>query len=302
MVKGILGGRLKSAQHHWWPRGVSAYWADKDGLVTQVEASGRVTRAPPGNFGAIGNAHQVKMGGGSNPWNFDFEPLFGPADNDAGNIIEFLCGLEVSFDTFDINDIEFEIKSIDGQFRERIAHFISAMIIRNPSTREIIRSTTDYYLDRFGVKERKVDKSIIAANIHNYFNFLSRNISDNGMIAAIVTDSREFIFGDGVFSSLPLGVNFHGGEVCFLPLTPSIAVIYANFGVFSPFSILTARVSNDVVESINKSTQICSRDRLFYRSCKPKLLDVFTCRQHFRLDVGASSFIDSMISGLRRSR
>src|ERR1700721_1564583 len=52
---GMNGKPLKSALHHWWPRGLSELWKDKDGSVTRIAWDGKTLRAPPKQFGAITN-------------------------------------------------------------------------------------------------------------------------------------------------------------------------------------------------------------------------------------------------------
>jgi hypothetical protein len=64
---------LKTELHHWWPRTLAEHWAASDGMVSVIRPNGNVHRAPPGAFGAITNAHHIKIGG---PWDSTFEPIF----------------------------------------------------------------------------------------------------------------------------------------------------------------------------------------------------------------------------------
>lgn len=52
---------LKTELHHWWPRTLAEHWAAADGMVSVVRPEGEVRRAPPGAFGAITNAHHMKI-------------------------------------------------------------------------------------------------------------------------------------------------------------------------------------------------------------------------------------------------
>lgn len=63
---GIDGKPLKTALHHWWPRGLSELWKDKEGKVTRISWKGKTLRAPPKPFGAITNSRQTKWSMGRN--------------------------------------------------------------------------------------------------------------------------------------------------------------------------------------------------------------------------------------------
>jgi len=75
---------LTSELHHWWPRTLAEHWAAGDGMVSVIRPDGTVHRAPPGAFGAITNAHHMKMGG---PWDLTFEPIFNEPDNEMATLL-----------------------------------------------------------------------------------------------------------------------------------------------------------------------------------------------------------------------
>lgn len=82
---------LKSERHHWWPECVSEHWKDADGCVHWLSPDGKVRRAPPKNFGVIGNGHHVKLGRGRpTVWDHSFEAQFQKADD---NFLPSLRGL-----------------------------------------------------------------------------------------------------------------------------------------------------------------------------------------------------------------
>jgi len=74
---------LKTELHHWWPQTLADHWAAGDGMVSVIRPNGTVHRAPPGAFGAITNAHHMKMGG---PWDSTFEPIFQRARQRDGGV------------------------------------------------------------------------------------------------------------------------------------------------------------------------------------------------------------------------
>src|SRR5258708_4923933 len=88
---GLTGKPLKSAAHHWWPRGLSELWADEHSQVTRMAWDGKILRAPPAQFGAITNGHHIKLDG---PWATSIEPLFDDADSALPALAKRLEGLD----------------------------------------------------------------------------------------------------------------------------------------------------------------------------------------------------------------
>lgn len=301
-AKGILGGRLKSAQHHWWPRSLSSHWAACDGLVTQVDTSEKETRAPPHNFGAIGNAHQIKLSREDNPWNFDFEPVFGPVDADIGNLVSYISTLDAPIRGSGYSSgFKFLSHDISDDIRSRISNFVASMIMRNPYTRHKIRQKVIYFLERFGLENPSVDKSLLAGNTWNNMNFMKENLDSGGVFGVLFSDSNEFIFGDGFMHNLPIGAPAYGGEICILPLIPSASIIYVNLNGYRGSRILAARLENDAVFSFNEIVQIYSKDRIFYRSMRPQISEYFLKGEHLSIDIDRSGFLDSLIQGISGS-
>lgn len=94
---------LKTELHHWWPRTLAGHWAAGDGMVSVIRPNGSVRRAPPGTFGAITNAHHMKMGG---PWDSTFEPIFNEPDNELAGFVQWLATLEASLAAHDRPKVE----------------------------------------------------------------------------------------------------------------------------------------------------------------------------------------------------
>ncbi|HYJ30144.1 MAG TPA: hypothetical protein VEW25_07380, partial [Allosphingosinicella sp.] len=89
----MLRKPLKTELHHWWPRSLSEHWSADDGMVSVMRPTGDVHRAPPGAFGAVTNAHHMKMG---SPWDSTFEPLFNRADGEISDFVRWLATLEAT--------------------------------------------------------------------------------------------------------------------------------------------------------------------------------------------------------------
>lgn len=87
----MAGKPIKTELHHWWPRTLAEHWGSADGMVSVLRSTGETHRAPPGAFGAITNAHHIKVGG---PWDSTFEPLFNQADGEISDFVRWLSTLD----------------------------------------------------------------------------------------------------------------------------------------------------------------------------------------------------------------
>jgi len=70
--------RLRNELHHWWPRSLSKYWADTDGHASAVFSDGTIVRSKPRQFGAIRNAHNIKMAPEPTVWDISYEQRLRP--------------------------------------------------------------------------------------------------------------------------------------------------------------------------------------------------------------------------------
>lgn len=50
---------LKGEKHHWWPKGLSKYWGNEQGLVYRKDSSGKIIRSKPKAFGQISDGHNI---------------------------------------------------------------------------------------------------------------------------------------------------------------------------------------------------------------------------------------------------
>lgn len=124
---------LKTELHHWWPRALSEHWSAADGMVSVIRPSGQVQRAPPGAFGAVTNAHHMKLGG---PWDSTFEPLFNQADNEISEFVRWLATLETPFVGADRPIIErITPQLLPAERLKLLARTTASLLARSPSIR-----------------------------------------------------------------------------------------------------------------------------------------------------------------------
>ena len=101
----------------------------------------------------------------------------------------------------------------------------------------------------------------------------------------LLSKSQEFVYGDGFYCNLNVGTQNLFGARMLVPLTPSISVLHARPLQYNPVPrLMTRKADPDLVDLFNETTQIYSKDCLFYRSAKPKLSEHFVSGEYLRFD------------------
>lgn len=270
---------LKSAQHHWWPRALSRHWADGDERVHRLTPGGVVIRSRPASFGAVKNAHHIKLGDPESPSPFDetFEQKFDTADNSIRSLVSWVDSLAENPLSTSL-PLEKRIAPAvarDDQFSSCIECMIS-LVVRSPRFRASIRRTTEHYRQRFGLKDYEAQESLIGLNQRDCQDLFVRELAGRGKIAVLISNGPEFIFGDGFFHNFVSSANSPSHPRILVPLTPKISVFYARpLSYPSVPRVVTLSLKDDEVKFLNDTVQIYSGNELFYRSEKPDLLDEF---------------------------
>jgi hypothetical protein len=293
---GIGGKPLKTARHHWWPRGLSELWEDAEGRVTRLSWEGKSLRAPPKEFGAITNAHLVNLKG---PWATSIEPLFDDADSALPGLVKKLEQLPYMAGK---DGIGFEKRitphSITTQNRKLLGEGLASLLVRCPSHRNMLHLTTERYNGRTGDRVRKHDDTLIALNIHQHYRQLVGSLEKGGKIVILRADEHEFIMGEGYLSTL-VGLTIQLEYRCLLPLTPTLAIL-----AFSPFRcwtdppICTIGLTREEVDHINDVTQIYTRDYIYYRGKSPKVIDSFRLHQFQVLQFHSFPWLDTLMEAV----
>jgi len=274
------GKPLKTALHHWWPRGLSELWGDEEGKVTRVSWDGKTLRAPPKQFGAITNAHHVKLSG---PWAGSIEPLFDDADSVLPSLavkLEKLSYVDGKVSTeIDKRITPHEITSDD---RKLLGEGLASLLVRCPAHRDQLHLKSESFWGRTGDQVRKHDDTLIALNIHQHYRQVVKSLERGGKIVLLRSGEREFIMGEGYLNTL-LGYTVELRYHCLVPLTPTLAVLsFASHSYRINPPICTIGLTDAEVNLINDVTQAYSRDCIFYRKEAPKLIDAFRARE-FRI-------------------
>lgn len=281
---------LKTERHHWWPESVSQFWTDSEGNARQLSWDGREICSPPKNFGSITNAHHIKFAEDS-VWNSSFENIFGKADSQFPKIIRWIENLEPPYK----DDTELSNRFVPQQIPENalieLSECLASLIIRSPVSRNKIKLTVEQY--RIGLKEPKAGKTLIALNMRHTYDTIVRTMQNGGKFAFLFSNPSEFIFGDGLLHNFSTGVIAHFNSRCVVPFTPNIAIVYIRPTSYRPEPrLVSIRLNSEEVRFFNNTTQIYSKDFVFYRHQKPPTLDDFSCRQFREFQYHKHPFLD----------
>ncbi len=251
---------MKTGLHHWWPRSLSGAWSDSAGLVHRLTPDGKVVSAPPKNWGAITNAHRIKLDG---PWDTDFEPSFSEVDNTFQGVIE----------TFDVHfEKEGRARRVHVAERKRreVGAAMAALLVRSPGFKWRVE-------EEVSRNWPTADKTLIAANIHNSMGHIQESLEGASLLIAFRCLEGELVMGDGYLS------NLRGGDVdlpflrLLVPLTPTLAVAACNRpGLPRDLKgVWHIPIGHAGVSEINDVTQTYSGNFLFFKSVRPKVTPEF---------------------------
>src|SRR5436190_5251546 len=198
--------KLKSSNHHWWPRCVSARWAAADAKVGWVKPDGSHIRLPPKELGLIGNAHHIKMSqtaGDSTPLDTSFEGEFDEADRHFPSVISWLEGLNHAF-VHGESQVRFLAESVPDEQIRLLTECVVSLAIRSPMNRETSVALAEHLRGPLPSAERR---AVIGLNMRRSQRLVADTIVANGKFAVLFSQGKEFIFGDGFFHNVRAVVN-----------------------------------------------------------------------------------------------
>lgn len=276
--------KVKSARHHWWPKCVSRFWADSDGLVNRLSPDGEIRRAPPGKFGAIGNAHIIRLSkdcGKESVWDEDFEEVFARADNAFADVIAWLDGLDRVTATHALSR-QRRFHAVDAP-EERLRDLVECLVslaVRSPMNREAAVSLAEHYRGPLQGRERN---ALIGLNMRHCQRRTCEAIGIRGKFAVLYSPKREFIFGDGFFHNITSPWDPPMAPRILVPLTPDISVLHAIPGRYrTEPRVATLVLTEEEAEFLNDTVLIYSRNEAFFRSQKPVITEEFREAAHRR--------------------
>jgi len=281
---------VASAEHHYFPKALQKYWKDDEGWVHRLRFDGKLGESKNGTFGQVRNAYRIKISDQPSPWDESFEYIFRSADSGIPKVVALLSEVEAPIG---VEEKDWRLRlapqwQLEND-RTLISEVVASLVVRSPCLRNLISVGLDDFWERFGGKspwpKGEVPSHLIAANQRPLFEQYARALASRGKFAVLLTDHKEFVFGDGMLNNFRHGGgSFPWNPRCLVPLTPTVAVAYdcpSHNLVSANFAAI--RLSSDEVDEVNWCTQVYSGEYLYYRSRLPAELSSFHAGEHRQL-------------------
>ncbi len=267
----------RGEKHHWWPKSLSQFWKDEEGLVNRMDSRGEVIRSQPKEFAHIKNGHNFIVSGGS-VWESTIEQDFDLADRNMRNVVKNLESFR-EWNYFE-KRYDFAIQEEDDQSLNLLRHAIISLVVRSPLYRSRINNIVTSFR---GAIPKAESNNLISANLGQCFRKLSQSIENRGKMAVLFSDSIEFIYGDGIYNTVPTSPQPLSTFEIIIPMTPTIAVVWILPSSYTLRPTATAHyASKEDVKAINLSTLIYSKDYIFYRSERPSSSEFIKDKEHMQ--------------------
>jgi hypothetical protein len=293
---------IKGEKHHWWPEGLSKYWENERGLVQRIDIKGEVIPSTPERFGRISDGHNILFENES-PWQSTIEHYFEVPDGNMPKIVDWLASLKREVKTDNTTKFLYISQEREDKNLDELRECIISLAARSPKYRNAQNSFVESLR---GKLEKAESKRLIAANIHQKYKTLVQNSKGIGKFAILFSEEFEFIFGDGFYSNINATTENLFGVKILIPMTPHIAVVWSSPMVCRSYPrLISIKADKEIVEIVNNSVQVYSREYLFFRTQKPSLIEDFKLGEHRVYDYQTDpvyTLIDSLIPDESRKR
>lgn len=293
---------IKGEKHHWWPEGLSKYWAGDKGTVQRIGVTGEVISSTPKKLAKISDGHNILFENGST-WQSTIEHYFDKPDSSIPRIVDWLWSFNNKVRANDRVDHHCLSQEAECENLDILRECVISLIVRSPRYRNAQNSFVRSFR---GELEKPESKRLIAANIHQKYSSLVKGSKGVGKLALLFSENFEFIYGDGVYSNIGSTTENLFGLKVVIPIIPNVAVIWSSPMSCRTYSRLIAiEADRELVEIINNSVQVYSKEYLFFRTQQPILMDDFKLCEHriYRHDTDpVDRLIESLIpDGSRQS-
>lgn len=293
---------IKGEKHHWWPEGLSKYWENEEGLVHRIDFKGEVIRSKPKEFGQISDGHNILFESES-PWQSTIEHYFDKPDQNMSRIVDWLASLKKEVKTRNTRVFLYLSQEKEDDNLDALRECIISLAVRSPNYRNAQNSFVEMLR---GKLEKAESKRLITVNIHQKYGTLVRNSKGIGKFAILFSEEFEFIYGDGFYSNINAATEHLFGVKIVIPMTPHIAVVWSSPMAYRPYPrLISIKADKEIVEIVNNSVQVYSKEYLFFRTQKPSLIEDFKLGEHRVYDDQTDPIyrlIDSLIPDESRKR
>lgn len=263
MSKAIRQGE----EHHWWPIGLSKGWARPDGKINTISQHGIPKAYFPKQIAKIPDGHNILVGG---PWNETFEHQFDQPDNNFPSVVKWLE--EVHDEPYRASKRVKAIQ-ISDDWKLRLSQCLASLIVRSPTMRNRIALTIQNFHRRGGNENYQVPGHLIGANMRNLYKTFSQSMNRAGRFAVLVSEEKEFIFGDGFLHNFPITwMPEPMNPICLIPLSPRVTVLFQRpSSMWSEPKAVALTLSQDEVTFCNETIEVYSKNWLYYQGKVPTL-------------------------------
>ncbi|KFI23841.1 hypothetical protein HW44_01505 [Nitrosococcus oceani] len=268
---------IPGERHHWWPKSLSQFWIDNNGLVSRIDHLGKVCCSSPTKTARISDAHNLRFGPSLDS---TFEQQFDRPDGAFPRVVKLLECLIAAHRSASNPLDHFQAHTCADSDLKILAECLVSLVVRSPHFRQNIAALVDCIRSNVRKKEYK---PLIAANIYQTYSTISKNIRKDGKFLILYSDDKEFIYGDGTYNNIAISSSDPSCISMLLPLTPSITVLYAlPMEYMVEPRIVTLKANGNIVNLINQTTQIYSKEYLFFRFEQPTVSEYFLRREHLQ--------------------
>jgi len=285
--------KKKGARHHWWPKSLSTHWTNESGHIHRIDPSGKTIRSTPLALARISGGHDIVFDQPSN-WEQSFEQYFDRPDGNFPKVVTWVQSIVQKHSPTSSDPNGFCEHQCSDDDLLRLFECMLSLVIRSPRFRS---SAVEFAESLRGSLPAKEQKRLAAANLKNSYSSLTNDLRAEGKYVVYVSESEEFLFGDGFYTNLNVGSQNLFGARILLPMTPTIAILHARPMQYNPEPrLLSKKADPDLVALLNETVQIFAKDCLFYRSDEPKLSGRFKSGQFLRF--GSHDPIDELIRSI----
>ena len=217
-------------------------------------------------------------------WETNFEKDFENADQSVDEIIKLVGGLKSLGSIWryfwKLLKLLFNSKrelidmchfgQLDDQLDRQLLELILSLLIRSPHTRASLETFS--IIDTVEAKE-EIGKANMQSQFRSAKRALDRGHLSNHIYIFLVSQTKEFIFADGMLNSLTpslVGSGLHGHAL--VPLTPNLCVyICTPTSMRSDINYGSLAVAPWIVDMANEITQIYAGKEIYFRKGKSKI-------------------------------
>jgi hypothetical protein len=275
----LKSGSNKTANHHWWPRGLSANWRGSDGGVGILRSSGLVQRLASDKLGSITNAHRISATKDSF-FKTEIETQFDAADSVIPAVIAEIASLTVYSQNKSVEGEDFLIPLSGFKHETELLSVLASLIVRSPMTRDFFARSFDavFMFDEKPPPKTGLRHPIIAANQDGMLQATEQRLVSSSKVSLLIAPpNSEYCYGDGFYCTFRSREAKNLNPKAIIPLLPDLAVLVScPSRYWREPKLSTYKMCVDEVELVNSITSVYAAKELFFRDIKPIPHKVFS--------------------------